>query len=204
MTNTTRRHAIEEFRLQSIREAATRVLARQGFAGTTMQEIADEAKIAKGTLYLYFKDKEDLLASVVDFSLEKLRAEVDKVFEQKLGVEQTLRLVTTAQFSFFEEHGEMFRVYHELAGAGASRRRRDCDPHYQRFLDLLAAMFKRAMAKGEIRRANPEGLAIFVAEGTIGIIVNRIGEGRRASIKDEVELVVGTVLQGLLPGRRSK
>ncbi|MCM2317480.1 MAG: TetR/AcrR family transcriptional regulator [Thermoanaerobaculia bacterium] len=204
MANTTRRHAIEEFRLQSIREAATRVLARQGFAGTTMQEIADEAQIAKGTLYLYFKDKEDLLASVVDFSLEKLRAEVDHVFEQKLGVEQTLRLVTTAQFSFFEEHGELFRVYHELTAVGGSSRRRDCDPHYQKFLDLLAAMFKRAMAKGEIRRANPEALAIFVAEGTIGIIVRRIGEGRRISIKDEVELVVGTVLRGLLPGRRSE
>ena len=201
---TARRQAIEEFRLQSIREAAVRVLARQGFSGTTMQEIADEAQIAKGTLYLYFKDKEELLESVVDLSLEKLRAEVDKVFERKLGVEETLRLVTTAQFTFFEEHSEMFRAYHEVAGARASRRRRDCHPHYQSFLDLLAATFRRAMTKGEIRKVNPEGLAIFFAEGTIGIIVRRIGEGRKLSIRDEVDLVVGTVLQGVLPGRRSE
>ncbi len=204
MTNTTRRHAIEEFRLQSIRKAAIRVIARQGFAGTTMQEIADEAEIAKGTLYLYFKDKEELLASVVDSSLETLRAQIAEVFEQKLGVEETLRLVTSAQFSFFETHSEIFRVYHEVAGAGGAKRRRDCHPHYQNFLDGLAAIFKRAMAKGELRKANPEGLAIFVAEGTIGIIVRRIGEGRKVSIKDEVELVVGTVLRGMLPGRRSE
>jgi AcrR family transcriptional regulator len=204
LTNTTRRHAIEEFRLQSIREAAIRVIARQGFAGTTMQEIADEAELAKGTLYLYFKDKEELLASVVDSSLETLRAQIAEVFEQKLSVEETLRLVTTAQFSFFEAHSEIFRVYHEVAGAGGAKRRRDCHPHYQNFLDALAALFKRAMAKGELRKANPEGLAIFVAEGTIGIIVRRIGEGRKVSIKDEVELVVGTVLRGMLPGRRSE
>ncbi|MFA6958225.1 MAG: TetR/AcrR family transcriptional regulator [Thermoanaerobaculia bacterium] len=204
MATTTRRHAIEEFRLQTIREATTRVVARLGFAGATMQHIADEAQIAKGTLYLYFKDKEELLDSVVDSSLQTLRDEVGRVFEAKLGVEESLRAIVTAQFSFFETHSDLFRVYHEVSGAGNSRRNRDCHPHFQDFLDRLAAMFKRAMAKGELRRTNPEGLAIFVAEGTIGLIVRHISGGRKTSVKDEVELVVGTVLQGLLPGRRSE
>jgi AcrR family transcriptional regulator len=204
MATTTRRHAIEEFRLQSIREATTRVVARLGFAGTTMQHIADEAKIAKGTLYLYFKDKEELLDSVVDSSLQELRAEVGAVFDAKLGIEESLRAIVTAQFSFFEQHGELFRVYHEVSGARNSRGNRECDPHFQDFLDRLASMFKRAMAKGELRRTNPEGLAIFVADGTIGLIVRSIRGGRKVSVKDEVELVVGTVLHGLLPGRRSE
>lgn len=201
---TARRQAIEEFRLQSIREAAVRVIARLGFAHTTMQHIADEAEIAKGTLYLYFKDKEELLDSVVEASLQTLRENVGRVLDSKLDVEETLRAIVTAQFTFFEEHSELFRVYHEIAGAGRSRRKRDCDPHYQEFLDRLAAMFRRAMAKGEIRKSNPEGLAIFFVEGTVGIILRRIGDGRKVSIKDEVELVVGTVLNGVKTGRRSE
>lgn len=204
MTTTSRRHAIEEFRLQTIREATTRVVARLGFAGATMQHIADEAQIAKGTLYLYFKDKEELLDSVVDSSLQTLRDEISAVFDAKLGIEASLRAIVAAQFAFFEEHSELFRVYHEVTSGGNSRRKRDCDPHFQNFLDRLAAMFKRAMAKGELRKANPEGLAIFVVEGTVGIIVRRIGGARKTSIKDEVELVVDTVLLGLMPGRRSE
>jgi AcrR family transcriptional regulator len=201
---TARRQAIEEFRLQSIREAAIRVIAKLGFAHTTMQHIADEAKIAKGTLYLYFKDKEELLDSVVDASLQSLREEVGRVLDARLGVEESLRAIVTAQFSFFEAHSELFRVYHEVTGAGRARRKRDCDPHYQEFLDRVAAMFKRAMDRGELRRANPEGLAIFFVEGTIGIIVRRIGEGRKVSVRDEVDLVVGTVLRGMQAGRRSE
>lgn len=204
MATTTRKRAIEEYRLQSIREATTRVISRLGFAGTTMQSIADEAGIAKGTLYLYFKDKEELLDSVVDSSLQSLRDAVGAVFDAKLGVEESLRAIVTAQFAFFEAHSNLFRVYHEVAGAGSNRRRRDCHPHFQDFLDRLSALFKRAIARGELRKTNPEGLAIFVAEGTIGIIVRRIGAGRKNSVEDEVELVVGTVLQGVLPGRGSK
>lgn len=166
-----------------------------------MQQIADEAGIAKGTLYLYFKDKEDLLASVADSELDKLRAEIDRAFLEETGLEETLRHIVAAQFTFFEEHSEIFRVYHEVAGVGRMKHKRDCHPRFQAFLDRLAGLFRRAMAKGELRKANPEGLAIFMVEGTFGIIVRRIAGARKGSLKDEVELVVGTILRGMQAGR---
>jgi len=56
---------VQEFRVQSIRDAAMRVIARKGMAAATMQEIADEAGVAKGTIYLYFRDKESLFQELV-------------------------------------------------------------------------------------------------------------------------------------------
>ncbi|MFN2240363.1 MAG: TetR/AcrR family transcriptional regulator, partial [Thermoanaerobaculia bacterium] len=45
---------VEEFRSESIQDAAIRVIARKGIAGASMNEIAEEAGISKGTIYLYF------------------------------------------------------------------------------------------------------------------------------------------------------
>ena len=52
----TREAVLERFRVESITEGALRAIARKG-AAVTMQDIADESGISKGTLYLYFKDR---------------------------------------------------------------------------------------------------------------------------------------------------
>ena len=46
---------------EAIRKAAIKIMAKEGFYNTKMQDIADECGIAIGTLYLYFKSKEDIL-----------------------------------------------------------------------------------------------------------------------------------------------
>lgn len=55
----------EPSRRPQILDAAMRVFAREGAAGTKIQDIAREAGIAKGTIYLYFKSKEDIFESII-------------------------------------------------------------------------------------------------------------------------------------------
>jgi AcrR family transcriptional regulator len=52
---------VEQYRRDTIQGAAQRVIARHGLAGASMSAIAEEAGVAKGTLYLYFEDRDDLL-----------------------------------------------------------------------------------------------------------------------------------------------
>ena len=54
-----------EIKRQRILDAALKLFARKGFEATALEEVARGARLAKGTLYLYFKDKEDLYAQVV-------------------------------------------------------------------------------------------------------------------------------------------
>jgi AcrR family transcriptional regulator len=64
-----------EARRQAIIEAALSVFVAQGFAAAKLDDVADKAGVAKGTIYLYFKDKQDLFEQMV-------RAAVSPVIER--------------------------------------------------------------------------------------------------------------------------
>ena len=59
-------------RIAEIQAAAKKVFFKKGYQNTTMQEIADKAKVSKGTLYLYYKGKDDLYVALMMPSLEEL------------------------------------------------------------------------------------------------------------------------------------
>jgi AcrR family transcriptional regulator len=60
-------------RIRTIQDAAKSVFFQKGFQGTTMEEIAKMAEVGKGTIYLYFKNKEDLYASILLNGIQRLR-----------------------------------------------------------------------------------------------------------------------------------
>ena len=53
----TKEAVLKEYRIRELMEAARRVIGRHGFEGTTIDRVAEEAHVAKGTIYLYFSNK---------------------------------------------------------------------------------------------------------------------------------------------------
>src|SRR5438552_18187600 len=102
---------VQEFRIHSIRDAAMRVIARKGMAAATMQEIADEAGIAKGTIYLYFRDRDELVEKTFESAMNDLHERVEQALENEGSFEEKLRAVLAAQISYFQAHREFFRLY---------------------------------------------------------------------------------------------
>ena len=72
---------VQEFRVQSIQEAAIRVISRKGMAAATMQEIAEEAGVAKGTIYLYFRDREELVEKTFETAIGQLHGRLDAALD---------------------------------------------------------------------------------------------------------------------------
>ena len=71
----TKEEVIKEYRVREILEAARRVMARYGMQGTTVDRVAEEAKVAKGTIYLYFDTKDELVHAAVLEGLREMVAE---------------------------------------------------------------------------------------------------------------------------------
>ena len=143
---------VQEFRVQSIRDAAMRVIARKGMAAATMQEIADEAGIAKGTIYLYFRDREDVVEKAFENSMNDLHQRVDEALETPGTFEQKLRAVLAAQIGFFQTNREFFRLYISLRypeGNAQQQRRqkRHCQPQYKSRVERIAAVLEDAMKR---------------------------------------------------------
>src|SRR3569832_2303223 len=69
---------VSEFRIRTIQDAALRVIARKGMASATIAEIADEANIAKGTIYLYFRDRDELVEKTFETAISQLHERIEQ------------------------------------------------------------------------------------------------------------------------------
>ncbi|HEX2163924.1 MAG TPA: helix-turn-helix domain-containing protein, partial [Thermoanaerobaculia bacterium] len=95
---------LAELRIETIREAAGRVVARHGLAGATMDAIAEEAGVAKGTLYLYFKSREELIEKTADHALAALNRQVEAALAGAGGFSLQLAALVSAVLAFFDEN----------------------------------------------------------------------------------------------------
>src|SRR5882724_327139 len=80
----TRKDVLSEWRRDEILQAACRIFASLGYSAANVEDIAKEAGMAKGTVYLYFKSKEEIFAAVLARDLESL---TDRTIEGMSAVE---------------------------------------------------------------------------------------------------------------------
>ena len=98
-----RKEREKERRRQQIIIAAKRVFSKKGFNKATMEDIAKEAELSPGTLYLYFKNKEELYASLSLRILQYLHIRVTHVNkEQDLDTKQKLKALMDAMYDVYD------------------------------------------------------------------------------------------------------
>lgn len=95
---------------EAILEAAVHLFAQKGFVETKLEDVAALAEFGKGTLYNYFKNKDDLLLSAFDYAVENV---LNFLYEQLASVEDPLdriRLIANSQFNYYRENTDFMNV----------------------------------------------------------------------------------------------
>src|SRR5687767_5383406 len=193
---------VQEYRIASIQDATMRVIARKGMAAATMREIAEEAGLAKGPIYLYFRDRDELVEKTFETAMETLFEQIDEALDRDIAFEDKLRAVTSAQLEFFSQNREFFRLYLSLRmpeGTPAQQRRqqRTCHPRYRQRVDKMAQVLSQAIERGELRSVDADRLALFIIEGSTAVILERLTEKTSPAESVDVEFLVGLILDGI-------
>lgn len=97
-------------RRNAILTAAREVFFEKGFMTATMEAIAEKCDLAKGTLYLYFKSKEELYVSIMAEGMRLLKQELERVQCLSLNSEQLLGEVMQNYVAFYRENRKYFRI----------------------------------------------------------------------------------------------
>ncbi|WP_300460369.1 TetR family transcriptional regulator [Desulfobacula sp.] len=93
-----------------ILKAAVRVFAKKGYNASTMNEIANEANVGEGTLYLYFKNKEDILFSIPKKQLRRLKNSGGALFNIQHPIKKLRRFIRLL-FTIFMEDRDFAKVF---------------------------------------------------------------------------------------------
>lgn len=180
----------KEARPEEITAAALELFIERGFAATRLEDIAARAGISKGTLYLYFANKEDLFKAVVREGLVSPIAEMQGLVEQYEG--DSFELLRMLVFGWWEKVGATaMSGIPKLVLAEAGN-----FPELVRFylaevvepgLAVMIAIVERGVARGEFRRVNAEDAAQLVAAPLLQMMLWRCAlEPRSARKMDPV------------------
>ena len=189
----TKQQVVQAFRIQSIRDAASRVVSQHGVAGATIDAIAAEAGIAKGTIYLYFKSREELLESAADHAITELMEQVAEVVESEEPFDVQLRRFFRTVLAYFDEHRDFFRLYQTACKQEECRSRR-----YAEYFKRMRAWVKRAMEADEIRRLDVDRVTLVLSE-SLSAVIQRRQIDAPPPIDADTEWLAPLFLDGLMP-----
>jgi AcrR family transcriptional regulator len=192
-THPTKKEVVSEFRRSGILRAARKIFARHGYDGATMDDVADACSIAKGTLYLYFKSKQQIYLGVLKQDLQLLREANERAIQAAKTGPDKVRAFITTRFDFFEQHRDFFRIYNSDISAifiTAHPMQKDLREFYLEQAGLLTSIIKEAIRAGELRDVPAEAAAFAIYDMTRACIARRIlGLGEQGGPEDAETLI---------------
>jgi AcrR family transcriptional regulator len=200
--DTRRRRKAE--RPQEILEAAFGEFSRNGYATTTLDRIAERAGVTKGTIYVYFENKEHLFISMVREFTKGAHEIVQEMYETHTGSTADL---LRAQFSFIYEHiveDKRRREVVRMLIAQAPRFPELADRYHEEILkpclDMLRQAIQRGVDRGEIRNSSiVDSPQVVIAPIALVDLWMMMFEDRQPlDLKTYFEAHLDLVLNGLL------
>lgn len=167
---------VSDERKSQIIAAAEGVFTRKGFDQARMDDIADETGLSKGTLYLYFKSKDDLIIAILDRIFQReFRAFKQIDLSAVSATEAISHFVDTVSKDIKLMLRLMPIAYEFLALAFRNKTvQKALKLYVNRYMDILVPIIDKGVASGEFKEVNPKEVAIAmgaVLEGTILIWV---------------------------------
>jgi TetR/AcrR family transcriptional regulator, transcriptional repressor for nem operon len=177
-----------DVRREQILDAAERVLVDRGLATTTMADVAEAAAVAKGTVYLYFDSKAELLAGLRARYFERFAALLgdppDPARAASATAARVQRLVAASYDFALDNHALHHVLFHE-AGFGEA-------DAFARVRKVMAELVEAGRASREIEVADPDLATEFLLHGLHGVLVAAIHRPlpqRRRLIAGVTELI---------------
>ena len=155
-----------------ILEAAVKVFAEQGFFQSTVSQIAKKAGVADGTIYLYFKNKEDILVQFFSFKTKQVFARFREEVDKADNTIDKLRNLIRRHLEEFQCDRDMAVVYQ--AETHQSRRlvEEQIKEMSKMYLDIVSEIVEQGQEKGVIRKDLYLGLVKRFILGAVDEVIN--------------------------------
>jgi AcrR family transcriptional regulator len=187
-----RKEREKERRRQQIMVAAKRVFADKGFSRSTMEEIAKEAELSPGTLYLYFKNKDELYASLSLRVLQYLLMRLEHVNrEQTLSCSDRFKALKEAMYDLYDfDPSILMNMFHLQSSDSLKnltpRLLLEIKSLSNHSLAAMATIFAQAMEQGEFIKRHPGAVADIIWALFSGVV---LWENSKKMIHDQGDYV---------------
>ena len=201
-----RKEKEKEKRRDEIINAAKAVFADKGFRKATMEDIANEAELSPGTLYIYFKNKEELYASLSLSILQYLHIRVEQVSREKnLDPEQKVKALMKVGYEAYEFDPLIINLFH----LQSSDTLKNLSPPIMleiselssNTLETMAKIFQEGIEKGVFIDRHPVALADIFWSFFSGVILWEVSKtlvkGGKNYLKKTLDIAFEIFIRGV-------
>jgi AcrR family transcriptional regulator len=186
----------------TILDATDRLLARHGYRGMTMEELAREAGVGKGTLYLHFSSKEDVALSSIDRLIDRVKSELRRIACSTAPAPQRIRDMLVARVLFRYDHlgqdaQSLDALFAAVRPAFLGRRER----YFNAEAEIISRVLIEGRDRGVFELDDPLATAHALIAATNALLPYSLSP-RELSQRDQIAQVAGRVSELLTRGLR--
>lgn len=181
--------------------SAIKVFARKGFYKTRIKEIAKHASVADGTIYLYFKNKDDILISIFEDRIGKLNQEMLEISKRPIPSTQKLKQIIELQLGNIRGHRDLAEVITINLRQSNRFLKQYAAPLFNQYLDSMALVIKEGQEAGEFTSDFPPRVLATSLFGALdGLMLTWVlGSRKHQRLMRAGIHFSEMMLQGLLP-----
>ena len=194
------RQDVSDQRRHQILDAATAVFARMGFERARMDDIAEEAGVSKGALYLYYKSKDAIIATMLDFFFNQAFKHIRSLVAGDGPVTAQLLNLTRQMTREMDRMATLQPVALQFYAIAArqSSVRQHLRGYFASYRAVMEDMVQRGVAQGEFRaNVQPAEVAITIIALLEGLALLWVIDPQATNWRTQVEPSVRLLLQGL-------
>ncbi len=183
---------------QQIVDAAVRVFARTGYYNSRVSDIAREAGIASGTIYLYFKTKDEILVTLFREKMAQWVGYVRREIAAEPDALAKIRRLVALHFRVLEQDPDLAEVVQVELRQGHKFFRGASAREVSAYFDLIEGVLREGIAAGLVRPDLPVKVATKVLFGAMDQMATSWVLGKRAyRLSDAAEAVAAIFLKGV-------
>jgi AcrR family transcriptional regulator len=197
----TKKEIVTEFRTREILVAAQRLVRSRGVEAVTMEEIAAAAGVAKGTVYLYFHGKEDLVQALITQVGEHMLADIEAAIKGNAAPLEKIQRVAALLLEYLIRERSLFPAYARdlrRGGKGAAEGYwRHLQEMEEKFVTMVTRVFAEGIESGQFIPANPR-LLTFLLRGMVRAVgYYQMSAGQEEAVKEAMPVLLNLLSSGL-------
>jgi AcrR family transcriptional regulator len=203
----TKKEIVTAFRTREILAAARKLMEQRGLKAMTMEEIAAAAGVAKGTLYLYFQSKDELILAMISQVGEDILRDVESSLQAPGTPPERLIRMVAVLLGYLDRERLLFPIYAREVLQGKQKSREgfwwQIQEMEEKFVSLVTDLFAEGIAAGQFIPANPR-LLTFLIRGLVRATGYYQRDEGQVDVSEEVLPVIFTLLSsGLIRAQQS-
>lgn len=186
---------------QRILDAAVEVIAENGYFNSPVSAIAARAGVADGTIYLYFKSKDDVLRTAIDTTFDRFHRQVGEQFETLHGPREQLEYIAQVHLESHAVNRSMAILMQTEVRQSAKFIAEFSHHHLVKYISVVREVIRRGQKEGIFRQDVSDGVVAHCMFGAIDeLLSSAVFTGRIYDAKGTAVQVIDVLLNGIKAG----